>query len=143
MKTSTLFLYYDGLCPLCAREMAHYRQHVHDDSVRFIDITDPSFSAADHGLDAEAIHRVMHVKVGDAIHTGLDAFLAIWDAVPGYRWASRLARVPALYALLDVGYQLFARVRPFLPRLQRAECQVCGTGIAHQGLQAECGMPNS
>jgi predicted DCC family thiol-disulfide oxidoreductase YuxK len=122
MNAPPVTLFFDGLCPLCSREIAHYRKRVADDRVRFVDITDPAFHAAAHGLDDKRIHQVMHVKVGDQVRTGLDAFIAVWDAVPGYSWLARIARLPLVHGLMLVGYHAFARVRPWLPRRKRADC---------------------
>lgn len=122
MNTSPLILYFDGLCPLCSREVSHYRKRATPGSVEFVDITDPEFNPLAHGLDPVRIHKVMHVKQGDQVRTGLDAFLAIWDTIPGHRWMARVARWPGVHALLTVGYHLFARIRPWLPRRKRDAC---------------------
>jgi predicted DCC family thiol-disulfide oxidoreductase YuxK len=123
MNRPPVTLYYDGLCPLCSREIAHYRKKAVGDALRFLDITDPQFDAAEHGLDATRIHRVMHVKVGDELRVGLDAFIAVWEAIPSYRWLARVARLPGLYGLLTLAYHFFAAVRPWLPRRKRLLCQ--------------------
>jgi predicted DCC family thiol-disulfide oxidoreductase YuxK len=124
MKTAPLTLYYDGLCPLCSREMDHYRRHAGSAPVAFVDITEPGFDAAAHGLDPRRIHRVMHARQGDRLFTAVDAFIALWETLPGYTWLARLARVPALYELMKAGYHVFAFVRPWLPRRRRD----CATG---------------
>jgi predicted DCC family thiol-disulfide oxidoreductase YuxK len=116
MTPPRLILFYDGACPLCSREVAHYRRRAAGDpNVEFLDITDPSFNASAHGLDPQRIHRLMHVKVGDEVRVGLDAFLAVWDVIPGYRPLARLARLPGIHLAMRAGYYLFARVRPLLP----------------------------
>jgi predicted DCC family thiol-disulfide oxidoreductase YuxK len=122
MSAQPLTLFYDGLCPLCSREIAHYRRHLPDQAASFLDITGPDFDARQHGLDPGDVQRVMHVKVGAEVRTGVDAFVAIWDAIPRYRWAARLARLPVVRPLLGLGYALFARVRPLLPRRKREDC---------------------
>ncbi len=122
MSTKPLTLFYDGLCPLCSREIAHYRRQVRDEPVAFIDITDPDFDAARHGLDPRRLHAVMHGRLGDDIITGVDVFLALWEALPRYRWLARLGRLPGAHALLTVGYLVFARVRPYLPRRRGRAC---------------------
>src|SRR5207244_4387744 len=116
--------FYDGLCPLCSREMAHYRKRVRDGAVEFVDIADSAFDAAAHGVDPLRVHRVMHVKAGAEMRTGVDAFIAIWEVIPGYGWLARLARTPGLHWGFHLGYHAFAVVRPWLPR-RRA---VCTTG---------------
>ena len=125
MNPPPLTLYYDGLCPLCSREIAHYRKKVVGDAVHFVDVTEPAFDAAAHGLDARRIHRLMHVKVGEELRVGLDAFIALWEAIPAYRRLARLARLPVLHGLLSLGYRAFAVVRPWLPRRKRP---ICSTG---------------
>jgi predicted DCC family thiol-disulfide oxidoreductase YuxK len=129
MSTPTLTLFYDGLCPLCSREVAHYRRRAAGDpSVSFIDITDPAFDPAAHGLDRERIHRVMHVKAGDEMLTGLDAFIALWGRIRGWGWLARFAGLPGVYTLMKLGYGLFARVRPWLPRRKAR----CATGVCRR-----------
>ena len=122
MNATQLTVYYDGLCPLCSREIAHYRKKAVGDPVRFVDITDPEFNAAAHGLDPLRVRRLMHVRVGDEIRVGLDAFLALWEAIPAYRRFGRVARLPVLHGLLTLGYRAFAAVRPWLPRGKRSAC---------------------
>jgi predicted DCC family thiol-disulfide oxidoreductase YuxK len=122
MKTTTLTVYYDGLCPLCSREIDYYRKRVTTAAVHFVDIADWSFNARTEGLDPRRIHRVMHVKVNEEVRTGLEAFIAIWDVVPGFGWLARLARTPGFHGLMTVGYRVFALVRPWLPR-RRAPCE--------------------
>jgi len=122
---SPLILYYDGLCPLCSREIAHYRARVHNGEVAFLDITDPTFHASTHGIDPQRVHKVMHAKRGEKVLTGLDAFIALWETVPGYAWLARLARLPVLYGVLILGYHVIALLRPLLPRRKVA----CETGV--------------
>jgi predicted DCC family thiol-disulfide oxidoreductase YuxK len=122
MNPPTLTLYYDGLCPLCSREMAHYRRRAAGDpSVVFLDITDPAFVPADHGLDRKRVQRLMHVKEGETLYTGIDAFLAIWRRVPGHGFLTWLASIPGVYWMMKGGYHAFAAVRPYLPR-RKADC---------------------
>jgi predicted DCC family thiol-disulfide oxidoreductase YuxK len=127
MSQLPLILYYDGLCPLCSREIAHYRSRVHGEEVTFIDITDPAFDASTHGVEPRRVHKVMHARRGESLLTGLDAFIALWETVPGYAWLARLARLPVLYGILNLGYHIFALLRPLLPR-RKLNCDTgtCG-----------------
>jgi predicted DCC family thiol-disulfide oxidoreductase YuxK len=122
MKSPPITLYFDGLCPLCSREIAYYRSRANGAPVTFVDITDPGFNAASHGIDLSRAHKVLHVKRGERILTGVDAAIAIWDAIPGYAWLARLARLPVLYGIMTLGYHVFALLRPYLPR-RKAACE--------------------
>jgi predicted DCC family thiol-disulfide oxidoreductase YuxK len=123
----TLTLFYDGLCPLCSREIALFRRlAAGDPSVVFVDITDPSFDAPAYGLQMSSLHRVMHVKLGEEVRTGVDAFIAIWQRIPGFGWLAWLSRIPGMRLLMKAGYAVFARIRPWLPRRKsRCEGDVC------------------
>lgn len=118
-----LTVYFDGLCPLCSREIEHYRRQAGSDQIAFVDITTPEFDPAAHGLDPKAVHRHLHARdeKGD-LHVGVGAFIAIWNLLPRYRWAASLAAKSFVRPALNVGYEAFARVRPWLPRARRAEC---------------------
>jgi predicted DCC family thiol-disulfide oxidoreductase YuxK len=49
-----LRVYYDGLCPLCSREIAYYRIKDRPNLIDWIDITGEGFDAAAEGLDPAA-----------------------------------------------------------------------------------------
>src|SRR6516164_7351318 len=100
--TAPLIVFYDGLCPLCSREMEHYSRRVGDDAVRFVDITAADFVADAYGVDPVRIHKLMHVSVGGRILTGVDAFTALWQVVPGYGRLARLARLPGMRFLMGI-----------------------------------------
>lgn len=118
-----LSIYFDGLCPLCSREIDHYRKQRGSDLLRFVDITLPEFDAAAEGVDPVAVHKVMHVRTAAGeLKTGVDSFIAIWESLPAYRVVARVAKWAPASFLLNVGYQGFARVRPLLPRRKRQDC---------------------
>ncbi len=122
MTTTPVTVYYDGQCPLCSREIAHYRRLAKGAPVSFVDIAAPVFDAAQHGVDLRQAHQILHVRVGDEMRTGFGAVIAMWEAIPAYRWLARLARLSGVYSLADVGYRIFARFRPYLQRPLRHTC---------------------
>ena len=123
MTAQQLTVYYDGDCPICSREIAHYRQRDTQGRLRLVDIAAPSFDAAAVGLDPATVRKVMHVRLpGGKLVTGLDAFIAIWGVLPGFETLAKLAQQPVINPLLRVGYWAFAKVRPYLPKRQRAAC---------------------
>ena len=110
-------VYYDGLCPLCSREIEHYRVQEGSDKLAFVDITEPEFDAKQVGLDPLQVHQVMHVRRADgSLATKVDAFITIWNELPRYRVLASLARSKAVRPFLDIGYFGFSKIRPYLPR---------------------------
>ena len=122
MSTPSVTVYYDGLCPLCSREIEHYRRRAVGSVIQFVDIAGADFSAAAHGIDGHRMHKTLHVRIGAEVRTGVDAFIAIWDAIPDYRWLARWARLPGVRQGLAVGYAVFAAVRPYLPGRKMPNC---------------------
>jgi ubiquinone biosynthesis monooxygenase Coq7 len=119
MQTKPVTVYFDGQCPLCSREIAHHRELTKCSEVSYVDIAAIDFNAASHGVDSRRVQEVLHVKVGDEMRTGI---VAMWDAVPAYRWLARLTRLPGVYSVARLGYWGFARFRPYLQRRQRRSC---------------------
>lgn len=115
-------LYYDGLCPLCSREINHYRKSAKADLIQFIDITSPDFEAQSEGLDPFKIHQSMHLKKANGeIVTGVDAFQEIWSTLPGYGWMAHLLEYRPVHKVAEWGYSVFAKLRPYLPRTKRQD----------------------
>lgn len=122
MKTQTGSIYYDGLCIACSAEINHYRKLKGAENFTFIDITNASFKAEEHGIDPFLAHKVMHVRGTDGkLNQGVDAFRAIWKELPRYQFLYRLSGKSGVRKILDLGYNFFVIIRPYLPR-RKADC---------------------
>jgi predicted DCC family thiol-disulfide oxidoreductase YuxK len=105
-------VFYDGGCPLCRREIAHYRRRDRRQRLDWVDVTTAAGKLERHGLNFEQAMAELHV-LDEAGHwqRGIDAFLVIWDHLPAYRWLVAPASTPGLKHLLAFGYQRFAAWR--------------------------------
>ena len=122
-----LTLYFDGECPLCAREIRILRTRARPDRLQFVDISDEAFDAGSVGFTREDMESSLHASFEDGTWVkGLDATLWSWRAAGLGAWAAplswRLTR-----PLLNIGYRLFCRWRPHLAWLPHpdgsARCQ--------------------
>lgn len=112
-----LTIYYDGACPLCSAEIRHYEKQPGAERLRFVNLAETS---ADPGADlpVETALVRFHVRRADGrLLSGARAFAAIWEVLPGWRWAARLARILCVVPALEGGYRLFLPLRPALSRL--------------------------
>ena len=114
-------MFYDGGCPLCAREIAFYRRRAGAEAISWIDIHRLDDEEVVPGLTkAQALAR-FHVATPDGqIVSGGAAFARLWAALPGFRLFGRLLLLPPLTWLVDRAYNLFLRVRPRLQSWMRA-----------------------
>ncbi len=119
-----LQVFYDGSCIVCSAEIDRYRKKRHAETLVFIDISDPEFEPARYGKTREEFMAQMQVLDAEGrFFSGVDAFPAIWQALPGiwYRRLGKALRLPVIHGLARLGYRLFARYRGYLPK-RREHC---------------------
>jgi len=105
-------VYYDGECPLCSREIAHYRRLDRNANLRWVDITRDRDELELYGLDLETAMQRFHVlDARGHWQTGAWGFAEMWAHLPHYRWLSRFLRFTGALPPLDRLYSLFARWR--------------------------------
>jgi predicted DCC family thiol-disulfide oxidoreductase YuxK len=120
-----LKIFYDGGCKVCAWEVGKYLAMDTDAKLGTIDINAAGFNAEKYGLDRNAVRKYFHVLTTDGrIIAGVDAFIEIWKTLdrPLSRAAAKLARFLPFHAALELGYSVFVRIRPYLPRNPVADC---------------------
>lgn len=102
---------YDGGCPVCRREIAHYQGLRPLRPVEWVDIhADPR--APEHlGVTWDAAMARFHVFEGDQARSGAAAFLLLWSAMPVWRHLASIVRALRLQGMLERGYTWFARRR--------------------------------
>jgi predicted DCC family thiol-disulfide oxidoreductase YuxK len=109
-----LTLYFDGECPLCAREIRFLSLHATGARLSFVDISSDEFDAEPLGFTLKQMQSSLHARFADGRWMkGLDATLWSWRAAGLGIWATPLTwRV--IRPLLAVGYRVFCRLRPHL-----------------------------
>ena len=120
-------VFYDGDCPLCRREIAHYRRMDKRERLHWVDAVNESETLAEHGLSLERAMAELHVLDGAGRwQRGVDAFLVIWQHLPAYRWLAKLVTVLGLRCPLGFFYRHFAAWR----NRQRCETRSCTTSAS-------------
>lgn len=117
---------YNGSCPICSREIAAYRQTAERRglAIGFEDLANADLSA--WGLDADTAARQLHLRQGDRILSGLEAFRALWAEMPRLRWLATITGWPVVRPLAQAIYgyalapALYAMHRRRLARADKA-----------------------
>ena len=114
-----LTVLFDGACPLCRREIGIYRglRPLRPESpVCFADVNDTALQLPP-GITREQLLARFHVRSNDGqLLSGALAFLALWAALPGWRWLALAGRLPGAVWMMERSYRLFLRWRPTLQR---------------------------
>lgn len=103
--------YYNGACPICRREIEHYKRVTACDNHRltWCDISQQPAAVAALGLDQEAVKRRLHVVDRDGrLRIGVPAFAALWSEIPRYRWLATLVGWPGIRQIAAGIYELLA-----------------------------------
>lgn len=118
-------MYFDGGCPFCSREVAHYRRLDRTNRVSWVDISRAPEALALHGISYDAAMERLHATDEEGrLVCGVPAFVAVWRQLPGYRHLARVVVALGLVPLLDQAYGRFASWR--LKR--RCKAGVCSAG---------------
>ncbi len=109
-------VYFDGSCPLCRAEIGYYQRKDQYSALCFVDISETG-GIPPEGITQESAMKRFHVRASDGrVLSGAAAFVEVWTRLPRWRWAARLAGLPGVTPLLEVGYRLFLPIRPYLSK---------------------------
>ena len=128
MDAFDIEVFYDGACPMCAREIAMLRRLDRQGRIRFVDIAAPGFDATTVGVSQEALMARIHGRLPDGtLVDGVEVFRRLYAAV-GFGPVAALTRLPGVSQALDVAYDWFAKRRMRLGG--RCEAGTCAPGAA-------------
>lgn len=108
----TCTVYFDGACPICRREIAHYRTREGAADISWVDVTASGAAELGTDLDRDAAIARLHVRREDgSLVSGAEAFATLWGKLRAYAWLGRIAAWGPVLFVLEVGYRGFLRAR--------------------------------
>lgn len=115
MSSSMTEILYNGRCPICSAEIAHYRARAAATGadLQFTDLNAASLES--WGISADQATRRLHARHAGQVLSGFPAFLLIWQALPRWRWLAKLVALPGLRHVVGMVYDKLAA--PLLYRL--------------------------
>jgi len=112
MTPGRVTMYFDGGCPLCRREVAHYRRLDRDGRVRWLDINTHSAELVAEGITLDKALARLHVRDRNGeLRTGAAGFVVLWAELPYLRGLAQVVRALRLLPVLELAYRPFARWR--------------------------------
>ena len=115
-----LTVYFDGACPICSAEIAHYRHLPGAQACEWIDAASCADDELGPGLTRVSALRRFHVRRADGqLADGMRAFAALWSTLPRTAWLGRIASIGPIPAIFEGCYRIFLAVRPLWRRTAR------------------------
>ena len=112
-----LVFFYDGLCPLCMREVKVLQKKDVQQKILFEDINQPNFITKYSFINKDKVGKILHgLNRDDEIITGLDVTYLAWSLV-GHKWLVAPLRWPVARSIFRRLYFVFAKHRHFIARL--------------------------
>ena len=104
-------VFYDGLCPICVREIEMLRRKDRDHRIRFTDFASEEIVDLDKEYDYDRLMSRIHGRFpnGEVIH-GPEVFRQLYSRI-GFRKLVFLSRIPPLSWMIAIAYLVFAKLR--------------------------------
>ncbi|MDP3419874.1 MAG: DUF393 domain-containing protein [Thiobacillus sp.] len=109
---SLLTVYYDGGCPVCTREIGFYQRRRGAGRIRWVNLAHCTDEDLGTDLSRAAATARLHARKPDGqLESGARAFAALWQALPAFRLAGRVAALPGVMHGLEWSYRGFLKMR--------------------------------
>ena len=96
-------VYFNNSCNICRTEINLYKKQNIED-IEWIDITDNKSAELETQKNDKTLLRRLHVKNGNDIISGAEAFLLVWKKIPKYRFLYIFFKTPVIFNLFSFFY---------------------------------------
>lgn len=130
MTQYPLTVFFDGACPICAREIGLMKRLDRKQRLIFCDFSLPEYDETLIGVAPSQLGQVIHAQWEDGrVIRGVEVFQAMWEAV-GLGLLTKLSRLSLVEPLLYQAYAWFARNRLWLTgRAKECPGNTCNQGL--------------
>ena len=100
-------VYFNNSCDICKAEINLYKkQDVQD--IEWVDITNNKNAELETQKNDKTLLRRLHVKDGNNIISGAEAFLLVWKKIPKYKFLYKFFKTPIIFNLFSFFYEIAA-----------------------------------
>ena len=89
-------VYFNNSCKICRSEINLYKKE-NIEEINWIDITDNSSAEKEISRTDKELLRRLHVKDGEKVLEGAEAFLLVWKKIPKYRFLYNFFKLPIIF----------------------------------------------
>ena len=100
-------VYFNNSCNICRAEINLYKKQNIED-IDWVDITNNKFAEIETQKNSKTLLRRLHIKDGEKIIDGAEAFLLIWKKIPKYRFLYTFLNTPVIFTIFSFFYEIIA-----------------------------------
>ena len=100
-------VYFNNSCNICKAEIDLYKKQNIED-IEWVDITDNKSAEIETQKNDKALLRRLHIKDGEKIIGGAEAFLLVWKKIPKYKFLYKFFKTPIIFNLFSFFYEIAA-----------------------------------
>ena len=100
-------VYFNNSCKICKAEIDLYKKEKIDE-IDWVDITDNELAQKETSKDNRQLLRRLHVKDGEKVFGGAEAFLLLWKKMPKYKFLYNFFKLPIIFNIFSVVYKIVA-----------------------------------
>ena len=100
-------VYFNNSCNICRAEINLYKkQNIKD--IEWVDITNNKNAELETKKNDKTLLRRLHIKDGNNIIDGAEAFLLVWKKIPKYKFLYKFFKTPIIFNLFSFFYEIAA-----------------------------------
>ena len=100
-------VYFNNSCNICKAEIDLYKKQNIED-IEWVDITDNKSAEIETQRNDKALLRRLHIKDGERVIAGAEAFLLVWKKIPKYKFLYTFFKIPIIFTLFSYFYEIIA-----------------------------------
>ena len=100
-------VFFNNSCNICRAEINLYKKQNIED-IEWVDITDNKSAEIETQKNDKALLRRLHIKDGEKIISGAEAFLLVWKKIPRYKFLYTFFKAPVIFTLFSISYEIIA-----------------------------------
>ena len=100
-------VYFNNSCKICKAEIDLYKKEKIKE-IDWIDISNNDIAEKETSKSSKELLRRLHVKEGEKVSQGAEAFLILWKRIPKYKFLYKFLKTPIIFDLFSFGYEIVA-----------------------------------
>ena len=110
-------VYFNNSCKICKTEIDLYKKEKIQE-IDWVDITNNTLAEKETSKNSKELLRRLHVKEGEKVLQGAEAFLLLWRKIPKYKFLYNFFSLPIIFNIFSFFYEIVAFILYFKNRKQ-------------------------